>query len=106
MHKGLLTPWVFWRLVADARGGEKKPQPILRFEEAWRLACRAAGLPGKIPHDLRRTAIRNLVRAGIPESVAIQMSGHRTRSVLERYNITSGADLKDAARKLNVASGR
>jgi integrase len=92
---------VFFRLIAKGRGGEKQPKRITGFGKAWKNACVAAGCPGRIPHDLRRTAGRNLVRAGIPERVAMQMTGHKTRSVFERYNIVSDGDLRDAARKLD-----
>jgi integrase len=96
-----IVPWVFFRLVADERGGKKKPREILAFSKAFTAACKAAGCPGLIPHDLRRTAMRNLVRAGVPERVAMTMTGHTTRSVFERYNIVSDVDLREAARKLD-----
>ena len=74
---------------------------IKRFDKTFKVAATAAGLPATIPHDLRRCGVRNLVRAGIPEHVAMQMTGHKTRSVFERYNIVSEGDFKDAARKID-----
>ena len=98
----MVCPWVFHR-----RG-----KPSKNFYRAWRMACFKAGLGHKeesgkivasrIMHDLRRTAVRNLVRAGVPERVAMTMTGHKTRLVFERYNITSEGDLDRAADQLEA----
>lgn len=92
---GAVVPYLFPHLRGRRRG-----QRILDFGKRWRTACRQAGVPGMLRHDCRRSAVRNLVAAGVPERVAMSVTGHKTRSVFDRYHIVSPKDLQEAARKL------
>jgi integrase len=109
---------------------QREGKPIRRITRAWKTACIRAGLskplrdgvgnfvtkkikrkgkivektievPTRIFHDFRRTAVRNSVRLGIPEETAMKISGHKTKAVFARYNISSKRDLKEAAQKQN-----
>jgi integrase len=73
-------------------------KPISDFRKSWAAACKRAGVAGRIFHDLRRSAVRNMIRAGVPQSVAMAISGHRTISVFLRYAITSEDDKRKALR--------
>jgi integrase len=78
-------------------------KPVKSIKTAWKKACKDAGLPGKLLHDFRRTAVRNLVRAGVSEKTAMGISGHKTRAVFDRYDIQNENDLLEAAKKVNAS---
>ena len=87
---GQIIPWVFHH------NGKK----IVEYRKSWHSAIAKAGLLGKIPHDFRRTAVRNLERAGVPRSTAMQLVGHKTESIYRRYAIVAKQDLVDGLKRL------
>ena len=80
--------------------GNKKGKRIRDFRECWNMACEAAKLPELLFHDLRRSAVRRMVRRGVPPLVARRISGHLTDAIFQRYDITSDQDLALAAEKI------
>jgi len=83
-------PWVF----------HEKGRRIQSFRKAWASACQRAGVPDLLFHDLRRSAVRNMERAGIPRTIAMAISGHKTESVYRRHDIVAERDLTYAAARL------
>jgi integrase len=90
-------------LVFHRRGAAVK-----NFRKAWARACTAAGVPQLLFHDLRRSAVRNMESSGVPRSVAMKLSGHKTESVYRRYRIVDETDLREAMTRVeaHVASDR
>lgn len=96
MATGQAVPYVFtW----SDRGAIKAMHPKAHYRR-WERARTAAGVPERIPHDFRRTAVRNLERAGVPRSVAMKLTGHKTEAVYRRYAIVCEADLTEGLKKL------
>lgn len=86
-----IVPWVFFH---------EDGSPIKSYSKAWKRARTLAGCPGRLMHDFRRTAVRNLERAGVARSVAMQLTGHLTESTYRRYGIVNEGDLANGVRKL------
>lgn len=87
-----VVPFVFHR------DGER----IRQFRTSWKNACTAAGCPGKLIHDMRRSAVRTFERAGVPRSVAMSIVGHKTESIYRRYAIVDEAMQREAAARLDT----
>jgi integrase len=88
------------RSASDPRVFCRDGVPVREWRYALRDACRKAKVPHRLLHDCRRTAARNLIRAGVPERVAMILTGHKTRSVFDRYNIVNERELLTAGERL------
>jgi integrase len=84
----------------------KEGKQIGSFRKAWTSACKRAGMPGLLFHDLRRSAVVNMDRAGVPRRVIMQITGHKTEVMFTRYRIVAPADLTHAARRMEDYLGQ
>ncbi len=94
-ERGAVIPYLFPHLEGCHQGKARRD-----FRKVWKTACKWGGCSGMLRHDFRRTAVRNMVNAGVPERVAMAVTGHKTRAVFDRYHIVSPGDLQEVARKL------
>src|SRR5262249_16478509 len=89
-------PWVFYT---------DEGQRLYWFYKSWEASCKRAGVPDLLFHDLRRSAVRNMERAGVSRKVAMAISGHKTEHIYRRYDISSSKDLADAAARMDQYFG-
>jgi integrase len=87
---------------ASPRAKPGEGASVAETKTAWASARIRAGVPNILIHDLRRTAVRNMVRTGIPEKTAMLISGHKTRSMFDRYTIIDERDIELAGQKLEA----
>jgi integrase len=104
--KALLSQCIHDKCPDECVFTREDGKPVRDFRGAWTNACAAAKVPGLLFHDLRRTAARNLRRAGVAEGVIMKIGGWKTRSVFERYAIVSQSDIRDAMTKLEAGQQR
>lgn len=90
---------VHGQMTKVASGAEQMQRTLTGVASAAAATCRKAGHPGMLVHDLRRSAVRNMERAGLSRSVAMQLTGHKTEAVHRRYAITSEADLREGVER-------
>jgi integrase len=101
----LLKLCVFGKTAESFVFNRSNGKAVRDFRGTWAKACKEAGVPGLLFHDLRRTAARNLRRAGVAEGVIMKIGGWRARSVFERYAIVSQADIAEALGRLELRGG-
>jgi integrase len=80
----------------------RKGTPIASFRKGWANACKFAGVPGRLFHDLRRCAARNLLAAGVPQAVAMKITGHKTDSMFRRYAIVTVEQQREALQRAAI----